>query len=235
MKMKDWKAEAIILAIVLLLMGYFIQQGLDSFAEKNRVVTVKGLAEMEVPANKVTWPLMYKEVGNDLSVLYNKINTTNAAIVEFLTRKGISNDEICINAPEIIDLQAERYNQNLVQFRYNVTTVITVTSTKVELIRSLIREQSELLKQGIAITGGDYRYNVQYDFTGLNDIKPQMIEEATKNAREAALKFAKDSESELGKIKRAYQGQFSIENRDANTPYIKRIRVVTTIDYSLED
>ena len=95
----------------------------------------------------------------------------------------------------------------------------------------LIRNQPK----GIAITGGDYRYNIQYDFTSLNEIKPQMIEEATKNAREAAQKFAKDSDSELGKIKRAVQGQFSIENRDANTPYIKRIRVVTTIDYSLED
>lgn len=70
-----------------------------------------------------------------------------------------------------------------------------------ELVRNLIKEQSELLKQGIAITGGDYRYNVQYDFTGLNAVKPQMIEEATKNARAAAIKFAKDSDSELGKIK----------------------------------
>ena len=91
------------------------------------------------------------------------------------------------------------------------------------------------MKQGIAITGGDYRYNVVYEFTGLNSIKPGMIEEATKNARSAAEKFAKDSESELGKIKSAYQGQFSIEDRDANTPYIKRVRVVTTIDYSLEE
>ena len=90
------------------------------------------------------------------------------------------------------------------------------------MVRSLISEQSELLKQGIAITGGDYRYNIQFDYTALNEIKPQMIEEATKNAREAAMKFAKDSDSELGKIRRAYQGQFSIENRDVNTPYIKR-------------
>ena len=139
------------------------------------------------------------------------------------------------DAPEIIDMQAERYNSNPVPYRYNVTTVITVTSNKVDLVRGLISEQSELLKQGIAITGGDYRYNIQYDYTSLNEIKPQMIDEATKNAREAAQKFAKDSDSELGKIRRAYQGQFSIENRDANTPYIKRIRVVTTIDYSLED
>ena len=197
--MKSWKPEAIILAIGMLIMGYFIKNGLDTFAGKDRVVTVKGLAEMEVPANKVTWPLMYKEVGNDLPALYNKINNTNQTIVTFLKQKGITEQEISINAPELIDLQ------------------------------------SELLKQGIAITGGDYRYNVQYDFTGLNAVKPQMIEEATKNARAAAIKFAKDSDSELGKIKRAYQGQFSIEDRDANTPYIKRIRVVTTIDYSLED
>ena len=219
--MKSWKQEAVILAIGMLVMGYFIKQGLDTFSGKDRVVNVKGLAEMEVPANKVTWPLMYKDLGNDLPTLYNKINTTNQTIVSFLK--------------QIIDMQAERYNNNSVPFRYNVTSVITVTSTKVDLVRKMISEQSELLKQGIAITGGDYRYNVQYDYTGLNDIKPQMIEEATKNARAAAVKFAKDSDSELGKIKRAYQGQFSIEDRDANTPYIKRIRVVTTIDYSLDD
>ena len=156
-------------------------------------------------------------------------------MVEFLKKKGITEEEISINAPEIIDMQAERYVGENKTYRYNVTTVITVTSAKVDLVRSLISEQSELLKQGIAITGGDYRYQIQYDYTSLNEIKPKMIEEATKNAREAALKFAKDSDSELGKIRRASQGQFSIDNRDANTPYIKRIRVVTTIDYLLED
>lgn len=233
--MSNWKTEAVLLTIGLIAMGAEIRQGINNFVEKDRVVTVKGLAEMEVPANKVTWPLMYKEVGNDLATLYNKISDTNSAIMNFLKKKGITEDEISINAPEIIDMQAERYNSNPVPYRYNVTTVITVTSSKVDLVRSLISEQGELLKQGIAITGGDYRYNITYDYTGLNDVKPQMIEEATKNAREAAQKFAKDSDSELGKIKRASQGQFSINDRDANTPYIKRIRVVTTIDYSLED
>lgn len=233
--MKGWKIEAIIIAIGMLVMGYFIKRGLDTFSSRDRVVNVKGLAEMEVPANKVTWPLMYKDLGNDLPTLYNKINSTNQAILDFLKGKGITEDEITINAPEIIDMQAERYNNNVTPFRYNITSVITVTSNKVDLIRKLISEQSELLKQGIAITGGDYRYNVTYDFTKLNDVKPQMIEEATKNARAAGQKFAKDSDSELGEIKRAYQGQFTIEDRDANTPYIKRIRVVTTIDYSLEN
>ena len=233
--MSNWKTEAVLLTIGLIAMGAEIRQGINNFVEKDRVVTVKGLAEMEVPANKVTWPLMYKEVGNDLATLYNKISDTNSAIVNFLKKKGITENEISINAPEIIDMQAERYNSNPVPYRYNVTTIITVTSSKVDLVRNLISEQGELLKQGIAITGGDYRYNITYDYTGLNDVKPQMIEEATKNAREAAQKFAKDSDSELGKIKRASQGQFSINDRDANTPYIKRIRVVTTIDYSLED
>ena len=233
--MSKWKTEALVLAIGMVALGYEISESINNFVAKDRVVTVKGLAEMEVPANKVTWPLMYKEVGNDLSALYNKISYTNKAIVNFLKEKGITEEEISINAPEIIDMQAERYVGENKTYRYNVTTVITVTSNKVDLVRSLISEQGELLKQGIAITGGDYRYNIQYDYTSLNEIKPQMIEEATQNAREAAQKFAKDSDSELGKIKRANQGQFSIENRDANTPYIKRIRVVTTIEYSLED
>lgn len=233
--MEHWKTEAIIVAIGMAVLGGQIKQGINKFVEKDRVVTVKGLAEMEVPADKVTWPLVYKEVGNDLITLYDKIKTTNQTIVDFLKGKGIDEDEISINAPEIIDMQAERYNSNPVPFRYNVTTVITVTSNKVGRVRELISEQGELLKQGVAITGGDYRYNIEYDFTGLNNIKPLMIEEATKNARESAMKFAKDSDSKLGKIKRANQGQFTIGNRDANTPYIKHVRVVTTIDYSLKN
>lgn len=233
--MAHWKTEAIIVAIGMAVLGGQIKQGINKFVEKDQVVTVKGLAEMEVPADKVTWPLVYKEVGNDLITLYDKIKTTNQTIVDFLKGKGIDEDEISINAPEIIDMQAERYNSNPVPFRYNVTTVITVTSNKVGRVRELISEQGELLKQGVAIIGGDYRYNIEYDFTGLNKIKPLMIEEATKNARESAMKFAKDSDSKLGKIKRANQGQFTIGNRDANTPYIKHVRVVTTIDYSLKN
>ena len=132
-------------------------------------------------------------------------------------------------------IEMTRKTENRTGYRYNVTAVITVTSIQVDLVRQLISEQGELLKQGIAITGGDYRYNVQYDYTDLNRIKPQMIEEATKNARAAAEKFASDSDSELGKIKHAYQGQFTITDRDSNTPYIKNVRVVTTIDYYLED
>ena len=234
--MKNFRMEAAILAFGLIVLGISLHHGIALYGERDRSVSVKGLAEMEVPADKVTWPLVYKSLGNDLNVLYNDLKKSNQTIVQYLKSKGISDEEISINAPEIIDLKAERYVSNQeTPYRYNVTSVIIVTSNKVDLVRTLISEQGELLKQGIAVAGGDYRFNVQYEYTGLNSIKPQMIEEATKNAREAAQKFAKDSDSGLGKIRHASQGQFSISDRDANTPYIKKIRVVTTIDYYLED
>ena len=159
----------------------------------------------------------------------------NQAIVSFLKSNGITDEEISVAPSEIIDMKAERYSNENVTYRYNATSVITVTSRNVDKVRKLMSEQTELLKQGIAITGGDYRYNVSYEFTGLNDIKPQMIEEATKNARAAGEKFAKDSDSKLGKIRNASQGQFSISDRDGNTPYIKSVRVVTTVTYYLKN
>lgn len=224
-----------IIAVGLTLIGVMINTGISNFKNRDRVVTVKGLAEMEIPADKVVWPLMYKDLGNDLLTLYNNIQTKNKTIVEFLQANGISGEEISVAPPEIIDMEAERYSSQTPQYRYNATSVITVTSKDVEKIRKLISEQTELLKQGVAITGGDYRYSIIYEFTGLNDVKPQMIEEATKNARLAAEKFAIDSGSKLGKIRDASQGQFSITDRDANTPYIKNIRVVTTINYYLKN
>jgi len=233
--MKNLRLEALLIALGLFLLGFMIKVAINDFKDKERIVSVKGLAEMEVAADKVTWPLMYKVIGNDLTVLYNSINEKNAAIVSFLKENGISDGEISIAAPEIIDMQAERYQSTPTSYRYNATSVITVSSKNVDKVRQLMSEQTVLLKQGIAITGGDYRYNVTYEFTGLNDIKPQMIEEATKNARASAEKFARDSDSKLGKIRNASQGQFSISDRDANTPYIKSVRVVTTVNYYLKN
>lgn len=231
----NWMKEAALLTIGLIVLGYSLRGGIESFIEKERVVSVKGLAEKEVAANKVTWPLTFKVVGNDLTDLYNHIKQGNRTITAYLKSNGISEDEISINAPEIIDMKAERYNSNNTPYRYNVTSIIIVTSNQVDKVRQLLAEQSELLKQGIALTSDDYRYSIQYEYTLLNDIKPQMIEEATRAARQAGEQFAKDSDSRLGKIKRASQGQFSISDRDANTPHIKHIRVVTTVDYFLKD
>lgn len=226
---------AALLALGLVILGAFIKGGFSSLSQNARVVTVRGLCEKEVQADKVTWPIVSKEVGNNLETIYDKVTATNNAIVAFLKANGIQDGDIEINAPQVIDLQADRYNNQNLQFRYNVTTVVVVTSSQVELVKKLIVKQSELLKQGIAIVAGDYNYQTTYEYTSLNKVKPEMIAEATKNAREAALKFADDSESKLGKIKTASQGQFSIEDRDQYTPDIKRIRVVSTVQYFLDD
>lgn len=234
-KSQGTAVAGLLICIGLVLLGLSLKSGINNFKDKDRVVSVKGLAEMEVKADKVIWPLMFKEIGNDLPVLYKNMEQKTKAISDFLKENGIDTSEVSVAAPEIIDMQAERYRSTFVTYRYNVTCVVTVLSDKVDLIRKLMTRQSDLLKQGIAISGGDYKYNTQYLFTKLNDIKPRMIEEATKNARASAEKFAADSDSKLGKIRTANQGQFTITDRDANTPYIKSVRVVTTVDYYLKD
>jgi hypothetical protein len=233
--MKHRIIEASILAIGFIILGFLLKTSVDNFSNKDRYVSVKGLSEMEFPADKVTCPLVFKEIGDDLLKIYTNVNAKNDTIVAFLKAKGINEKDINISAPEIVDLQAERYGNERPPYRYNVTSVITITSSDVPKIKALITQQSELLKKGIAIISGDYRYLINYEFTKLNDVKPKMIEEATKNARATAEKFASDSDSKLGKIKNANQGQFSIVDRDSNTPDIKRVRVVTTVDYYLED
>ena len=225
---------ALLIATGILFLGVFIKSGIDNFAYRDLVVAVRGLAEKEVMANKVTWPIVCKEVGNDLTSIYDKITSNTAKISKFLTDNGISADEILVQPPQILDLQAERYGSNDRPFRYNVTSVVVVTSPNVEKVNKLISRQTELLKQGIAITAGDYEYRTIYEYTALNDIKPGMIAEATANAREAADKFAADSKSRLGKIKTASQGQFDISDRDPYTPYLKKVRVVSTIVFYLE-
>ena len=234
--MKGYSKEALILCVGLIIMGACIADGLTSAFQSDRIVTVKGLSEREVPADKVIWPLVYKELGNDPAEMYERLATKNRKVIDFLKEKGISEKEICESAIQVSDRQADSYDQNNVLYRYKATSVITVTSSQVELIRKIMQSQSELMKMGIALVTEEYGTNiVKYEFTGLNKIKPDMIEESTKNARATAEKFAKDSESKLGKIRTASQGQFSIDNRDSNTPYIKRIRVVSTIEYYIED
>ncbi|PKP06472.1 MAG: hypothetical protein CVU10_02605 [Bacteroidetes bacterium HGW-Bacteroidetes-5] len=221
--------------IGLIALGIFMKSAVTSLKSYDRVVSVKGLAEVEVPANRVIWPVVYKEIGNDLPALYKAISEKNKIITEYLIGKGLLESEITVSAPSIIDMSAERYQSQPSSYRYNITSILTVTSDKVDLVMKIISSQSELLQKGIALLAGDYQYQTQYMYTLLNDIKPSMIEEATKSARASAEKFATDSNSKLGKIKRANQGQFTITDRDANTPQIKVVRVVSTVDYMLRD
>lgn len=226
---------AVIIAIGLSVLGADIASGLRDFKVGDRIVTVKGLAEREVMADKVTWPLTYKEIGNDPVAMYKTFEEKNQKVLEFLQKGGVQPQEISINPPTIVDRQADYYGNEIMNYRYKAKSVITVTSSDVEKVRKLISNQADLMKEGIALVKEDYSDSpIVYEFTGLNNIKPEMVEEATKNARLTAEKFASDSECKLGKIRLANQGQFTITNRDATTPYIKHIRVVNTIQYELK-
>lgn len=218
--------------IGLCVIGSSIGNGLERIADKDRYVTVKGLAEREMMANKVVWPLPYNCVGNNLDELYNTVERNKETIISFLSENGIPDEEIIISAPKVTDREAQAYTPDNIKYRYQVESVVTVISPQVEKVLSLMNSMAELMKKGVAI-GQDYRSQTQFEFTSLNELKPEMIEEATRNARAVAQKFADDSKSKLGGIRQANQGQFSISS-DQNTPQLKKIRVVTTVDYYLK-
>ena len=228
-------SQAAVIAASIAFLGMCIKAGIDDFADKDRNVTVKGLAEKEVEADKVTWPIPTKELGNDLPELYSRINATTQKVKTFLKQHGLKDEEISVNAPVVIDLNADQYNNNLRAFRYNITSTITVTSRNVKLVRNIMARQGELLKQGVAVVDGGYENRTTYEFVSFQQMKPQMMQEAIKNAETTAEQFAKNSKSSLDKIMHADQGQFSIDDRDQNTPYIRKVRVVTTVTYSLKD
>ena len=227
--------SATLVALGIVLLGWFIKAGIDDFANKDRRVNVKGLSEREVEADKVTWPIVSKELGNDLPPLYDRIGSTQGKIKAFLLRNGIKESEMTINAPQVVDLNAREYGERNQPYRYIVTSLITVISQDVSQVRKIIAKQGDLLKEGIAIVDGGYENPVKYEFVAFQEMKGEMMQEAIENAEKTAQQFAKNSHSNLNKIVSADQGQFSIEDRDSNTPWIKKLRVVTTVTYSLKN
>ena len=201
-----------------------------------RSVQVKGLAEREVPADVVIWPLSYQLASNDLNELYESIAEKNGIITRFLSDNGLDLADVSTAAPTVVDRHAQSWgNTSEIEYRYVATATVTLFSNDVETARRAMSNAMDLGKNGIALTGEQYGNQVQFMFSGLNDIKPAMIEESTFNARAVAQKFAADSDSTLGKIKSATQGQFSISDRDSTTPHVKNVRVVSTVEYYLSD
>lgn len=234
------KTSAMLLGVFIFLglasLGYLLGNAAIKFKEYERSVTVKGLSEREYDADIVIWPIQFTEAGNDLAHLYSSMEGSTSKIREFLQQSGIKPDEITLSSPAITDKSAQQYsNTQKAEFRYTAVQAVTVYSKNIKSVRSVMGSLSELGKKGIVFTGKNYQSQTEYIFTRLNEIKPEMIEEATRKAREVAEKFALDSQSTLGKIKKASQGQFSISNRDKNNPHIKKVRVVSTVEYYLSD
>ena len=229
-----WLGACLLLGLAAL--GYLLGDAAIRFKGMERTVTVKGLSERELPADIVIWPLQYTVASNDLGELYQALDGNTAKIRRYLEAAGIDAGEITASPPAITDRSAQQYgNAQQVEFRYAATQAVTVYSQNIETVRKLMQGLSELGRQGIVFTGGNYETQTEYLFTRLNDVKPDMIEEATREARSVAEKFAADSKSRLGKIRSATQGQFSISDRDKNNPHIKKVRVVSTVVYYLSD
>ena len=227
--------SALLIGVGLCAAGFFPGYYYYQTKMNSNYVTVKGLSEMPVRADLAVWDLKFVVTNNDLSLAQQEIAQKAQNIISFLKQQGFSDEEIIVESINTNDLMANPYrNEGAATSRYILNQTITVRSQKVDLVANSLGKTGDLIAQGIVFEN-QYGTPVSYVFTKLNEIKPKMLEEATKNARAAAEKFAKDSDSSLGKIRNASQGQFSISDRDSNTPYIKNIRVVTTVNYYLKN
>jgi hypothetical protein len=236
MKNTDW-IKTIVISLSVILAGFFIGNMHKTGKKYDRYVQVKGLSEREVKADLAVWPINITLAGNDLKSLKGKIESQNQEIYNFFIEQGFEKNEISQGSTNITDAHANQYNSNAInrEYRYIAQSEFTIRTSNIALLQESLSESLELIANGILLGSKNQWRPIEYIFTGLNEIKPSMIEEATKNAREVAEKFAHDSNSNVGKIRIARQGLFTINDRDANTPEIKIVRVVSTIDFQLED
>ncbi len=229
---KLWLACSGILAGGLIVGGYLLGDGLLRAREADRSVTVRGLAEKDVTADLATWTLSYSSTANDLNTAQEGVDRDTQAIQNFFRELGFSADAIQPNAVNVT-----RYTNDGVT-SFTVRQRMTLRSNDIERAQNAVKRQFDLVRRGVVLEEGS---NISYTFTKLNDIKPEMVAKATKDARAAAEQFAKDSGTSVGAIKSATQGYFSIDARDgdsgggwgvSDTPF-KKVRVVTTVDFYL--
>lgn len=235
MKNFDW-LKVVVLALSIVIAGYFVGNMHKTGKQYDRYVQVKGLSEREVNADLAVWPINIVLTGNDLNTLKGQLEKQNEDVYQFFVKQGFKSEEITLGMVNITDANANQYNnaQNN-RFRYVAQSDFTVRTREIEKLQKALEASLELMSKGIVLGSKNQWRPIEYVFTGLNELKPPMIEEATKNAREVAEKFARDSNSEVGEIRIARQGLFSINDRDQNTPQIKIVRVVSTFDFQLED
>lgn len=221
---------AAIVAVGLSVLGLCVKSGIDNFTNKDRRVTVKGLAEREVDADKVTWTMNLQESGDELKPLFNSLNTQVEAIQRFLKDKGIKGKgTITVSTFNVNDNLANVWGDNRPRYHYSVSRSVSVTSKDTKFVSKLRESTDELINLGV-ILNSDY---ANYEYTQFQQLKPEMMAEAIANAEKTASQFAENSHSTINKIVEAGQGEFSID--DADDAYKKKVRVVSTITYSLKD
>ena len=229
--MKNNVIAGALIALGLCLGGMFVYLGINNFAAKDRAVSVKGLSTREVEADYAVWPLSFGWNGNDLPALYEQLEKVSGRVKKHLLSLGFEESDIRQGSISVSNNWENYYGDRRPEFRYTLSTSLIVSTDKVKLVVASQGKEADLLKEGIIVTSN--KWDLDYQYNGLPELKPAMIEEATRNARAVAQKFADDAQCSLGSIRRASQGQFSIES-DQYQPWVKHVRVVTTVDYFLD-
>ncbi|HEX2965139.1 MAG TPA: SIMPL domain-containing protein [Syntrophorhabdaceae bacterium] len=247
---KNGTGAAVIVGICILLGvsigGYFVGKGGARFRSETRTVTVKGLVEKDVKADQATWTLSFRRAGDDIRDIQTKIGADREAVLTFLKNQGFKDEEVNRQPTRTIDKFAREYNQNQQErFRYVAINSIIVNTANVDLVTKTLGATEELLKAGVLLEGqsGEGAANPRYTITTFNAIRPQLLADATKNARATAGQFAADSGAKIGKIRSANQGSiqiFGTDGNDESAPYSptstpgKKIRVVSTFEFELK-
>jgi uncharacterized protein len=236
----------------LVLGGWVLGSQIKDIKLADRYVTVKGLVERTVKSDAAIWPVSFKEAGNDLLQVFAKSETDKTAVLKFFTAQGVTPQEISVGQIQVTDKLANEYGGNVTGPRYIVEQTVTVQSADVDKIAKAGEKTAELVQAGIVVGGNNGQGGIKYKFNGLNALKPDMITEATRNARASADRFAADSGSQVGPIRSANQGVFSISaasvsegggmdagdgmgggGGNADASIMKTVRVVATVDYYL--
>jgi hypothetical protein len=236
----------------LVLGGWILGAEIKAIKLADRYVTVKGLVERTVKSDTAIWPVTFKEAGNDLPSVFAKSEEDKAAVLKFFAAQGITTQELSVGQIQVTDKQANEYGNGSSGPRYIVQQTVTVESSDVDKIARAGQKTADLVQAGIVVGSGFGQGGISYKFTGLNALKPDMITEATRNARASADRFAADSGSQVGSIRSANQGVFSISaanesvenapdedggaqgaDAQADASLMKKVRVVATVDYYL--
>ncbi|MBK9989410.1 MAG: SIMPL domain-containing protein [Verrucomicrobia bacterium] len=232
---RSFAVLGVLLSVGLAVFGVQVGLAVKKGREFDRYLTVRGLSEREVKSTLAIWPIRFAVYADDLPQLKQSIEKTKGVVQVFLTEQGITAESVSYGLPVVSDKDEERSREDQNPLpRYKAVITLVVRSAKVDVVKQAIQHADSLLEKGITLVSNEYGDHTQFLFDGVNAVKPDMIKEATANARIAAEKFAQDSKAKVGSIRRAYQGVLEIDDRDVATPEIKVLRVVTTVDFFFE-
>lgn len=230
---------ALVLAGAIAFAGWSVGKGIERFRMADRAVTVKGLAEQDVKSDFAVWTLVFRRGGDEFGGVQKALAEDREQVATFLRERGFKPDEIVIHPLQVRDLYAREWGSERVPLRFNGQGQVTVKSARVDQVATAAGQVDPLIQAGIQLTNDEGPSGPRFQLRGFNEVKPKLLAEATRNAREQAARFAADAGAELGALKSANQGVIRVLDDDggeADTGRTigKRLRVVSTFEFELE-